>query len=139
VEEVDLRGVKTGGSGRDSEVDGGNGTDSGFSGNSVSFNLFSEIVDGSLGEDEGDLLSQEGNQSAELRDFATILLFEVTELFIFDAFGSHSDDLLDEGLLEREGTFLEMTRMLLVALSCLRIIWIWLEPTFVKVVRMICL
>ena len=139
MEKVDLRGVETSGSGRDSEVDGRNDTDSGFSGDSVGFNLISEIVDGGLSEDEGDLLLHEGNQGFELGDFATILLFEVTELIIIDAFGSHSDDLLDEGLLERSGTFLEMMRMLLLALSCLRIIWIWLEPTFVKVVRMICL
>lgn len=98
MEEVDLGGVKTGGSGRDGEVDGRDGTDSGFSGDSVGFNLFFEIIDGGFGEDEGNFLFHEGDKGLEFRDFASELLLEVFELLIFNAINSHSEDLLDEGL-----------------------------------------
>lgn len=109
VEEVDLRGVETGGSGGNAEIDGGNDTDSGFSGDFVSFDLSLQVVDGGLGEDEGDLLLEKGNEDAELRNFSSELLFEMLELILLDAFSSHSNDFLDEGLSDGASTFLEMT------------------------------
>jgi hypothetical protein len=66
-------------------------------------------------------------------------LFEVRELIVIDAVDTHLKDFLDEGLSGWVCTFLEMTRTLLLGLSSFLMSWIWLEPTLVKVVRMICL
>ena len=105
----------------------------------VGFDLSLEVVDGGLGEDECNFLLEEGDEDLEFRDLSSELLLKVRELFIIDTLSAHSDDFLDEGLGQKVGTFLEMTRMLLVGLRNLRISWIWFEPTLVKVVRMICL
>lgn len=110
VEEVDLRGIESSGTCGDAEIDGGNHTDSGFSGDFVGFNLSLKIVDRGFGEDQGDLLFKKGDKDAQLRDFSSELLFELLELFFFDAFSSHSNDFLDEGLSDGVRTFLEMTR-----------------------------
>lgn len=58
VEEVNLGGVETSGSGRDGEVDGSDSAYSGFSGDLVGFELGLELVDWSVGEDEGNLVLQ---------------------------------------------------------------------------------
>ena len=110
MEEVDLRGVEASGTGRDGEVDRRKGTDSGFSGDFVGLDLPLEVVDGGVGENEGNLLLHEGNEGVELRDLAAELLFKVLELLFLNALGPHADDLLDEGLNRRGSTFLEMTR-----------------------------
>lgn len=110
VEEVDLRGIESSGTCGDAEIYGGNHTDSGFSGDFVGFNLSLKIVDRSFGEDKGDLLFEKGDKDAELRDFSSELLFEMLELIFFDAFSSHFNDFLDEGLSDGVRTFLEMTR-----------------------------
>ena len=139
VEEVDLGGVETGGSWRDGEIYGGNSSDSGFGGNFVGFNLSLEVVDGGFSEDEGDFLLEEGSEDFKFWDFSSILLFKMFEFIFIDAFSSHFDDFSDEGLGYEGVTFLEMTRTLLDARRLLRMSWIWLELTLVKVVRITCL
>lgn len=113
VEEVDLGGVEAGGAGGAGVVDGGDDTHAGLGGDFVGFDLALEFVDGGVAEDEGDLLLEERGEDLEFFDFSAELLFEVSELGLFNAFDSHFDDLLDEGLRGGWGTFLEMTRMLL--------------------------
>lgn len=113
VEEVDLGGVETGGTGRAGEIDGGDDSDSGLSGHLVGFDLGPELMDGGVAEDECDLLLDEGSEDGELGDLASELLLEGPELILGDAFNAHLDHLLDEGLNGLGGTFLEMTRMLL--------------------------
>lgn len=109
MEEVDLRRIKSSGTCGDAEIDRGNYTDSGFSGDFVGFNLSLKIVDGSFGEDEGDFLFEKGDKDVKLRNFSSELLFEMLELIVFDAFSSHSNDFFDEGLSDGVRTFLEMT------------------------------
>lgn len=124
MEEVDLGGVEAGGSGGAGEVDGGDDSDSGLGGHLVGFDLGSEFVDRGVAEDECDLLLDEWGEDGEFGDLASELLFEGSELILSDAFNAHLDNLLDEGLNGREGTFLEMTRMLLYARRAFRICWI---------------
>lgn len=99
VEEVNLGGVETCGSGGDGEVDGSNDADSGFSGNLVSFKFGLELVDGSVGEDEGDLVLEEGGERLEFGDESAEVLLEVLELVLLNALGPHLDDLLGQGVL----------------------------------------
>ena len=98
VEEVNLGGVQASGTSGDGEIDGGEGTDSGFSGDFVGFDLALEVIDGGVGEDEGDLLFHEGDESIELGNLTAKLLLKMLELFVLNALSSHSDDFLDEGL-----------------------------------------
>ena len=64
----------------------------------VGFDLSLEVVDGGLGEDECDLLLEEGDEDFEFRDLSSELLLKVSELFLFDTLSAHSEDFLDEGL-----------------------------------------
>lgn len=139
VEEVDLWGIKSSRSSGNWEINGGNGTDSCFSGDLVSLNFASELMDWGVSENKGDFVLEQVIKGLEFRDFSSELLFEVSELLFFDAADSHFKDFLDEGLSNGCFTFLEMTRTLLRGLSAFLICWIWLDPTLVKVVRMICL
>lgn len=139
MEEVDLRWVKTSRSRRDGEINGRNGSNSCFCWHFVGFNLSLEVINRCFSEDECDFLLEERNEDTEFRNFSSILFFKVREFFIFDSLSSHSDNFFNESLNGDRDTFLEMTRILLVGLSNLRMSWIWLEPTLVKVVRMICL
>lgn len=139
VEEVNLWGVKTSGSSGDGKIDGWDDTDSGFSWDFVGFDFVSEFVDWGVTENECDFLLKEGNESLKFWEFATELLLEMSELFLVNAVDSHLDDFLDEGLNQWGCTFFEITSSLFKGLRSLRICWIWLEPTLVKVVRIICL
>jgi len=58
VEKVNLRRVKSSRASWDGEVDGGDNTNSGLSGDFVGLNFSSEVIDGGFGEDEGNLLLQ---------------------------------------------------------------------------------
>jgi len=69
-------------------------------------------------------LFEKGGKNGKFWDFASELLLEVFELFVFNAVDSHGDDFLDEGLNGGKGTFLEMTRTLLRGRSSFRICWI---------------
>ena len=109
VEEVDLRGIESSGSCRDGEIDGGESTDSGFSGYFVGFDLSLEVINGGLSEDEGDLLLEEGGEGLKLWNFSSILFFEIFEFFFLNAVSSHFKSFFDEGLNVRGATFLEMT------------------------------
>jgi hypothetical protein len=43
-------------------------------------------------------LLEEWGEDGEFRDFASELLFKMFKLFLLNAFNSHLDNLLDEGL-----------------------------------------
>lgn len=124
VEEVDLGGIETSGTSRGGEIDGGDDSDSGFSGHLVGFDLDSELMDGGIAEDDCHLFLDEGGEDGKFWDLASELLFEGFELILGDAFNAHLDHLLDEGLSRVGGTFLEMTRMLLYARRAFLICWI---------------
>jgi hypothetical protein len=108
-----LGGVEAGGSGGDRVVDGGDDSHSGFGWHFVGFDLSLEFEYGGVAEDECDFFFEEWGEVCEFWNPASELLFEVSELFLIDSFGSHLDYLLDEGLNGGGFTFLEMTRMLL--------------------------
>ena len=57
-----------------------------------------EVIDGGLGEDESDLLLEEGDEDFKFRDLSSELFLKVRELFFFNTLSAHSDDFLDEGL-----------------------------------------
>lgn len=81
-------------------------------------------MDGGVAEDECHLILDEGGEDGEFGDLASKLLFEGSELILFDAFNAHLNHLLDEGLSGLGSTFLEMTRMLLYARRAFLICWI---------------
>jgi len=66
-------------------------------------------MDGSISEDECDLILEERDEDIKLGDFSSKLLFKMLELFSFNSLNSHLDDFLDEGLSIFMCTFLEMT------------------------------
>lgn len=66
-------------------------------------------MDGSISEDECDLILEERDEDVKLGDFSSELLFKMLELFSFNSLNSHLDDFLDEGLSIFMCTFLEMT------------------------------
>ena len=99
MEEVDLRGIESCGSGGDDVVDGGDDTNSSFGGKFVGFDFLLELEDGGVGEDESDFIFEDGDESLDALDASTILFLEVLELVLFDSFGAHADDLLGEGVL----------------------------------------
>ncbi len=109
MEKVDLRWVKSCWACRAAEIDGGNDSYSCFSGDFVSFNFKSELMDGSISEDECYLILEEWGEDVKLGNFSSELLFKMLELFSFNSLNSHLDDFLDEGLSIFMCTFLEMT------------------------------
>ena len=99
VEEVDLGRVQTCGSGRYSVFDGRDDSDTSFGGELVSFDFGLEFKDGSVCEDHGNFIFEDRDESFEAFNTASILFFEVLELFLSDTFGPHFNDLLGKGVL----------------------------------------
>lgn len=99
MEEVDLGWIETCWACWDGEVDGCKYSDSGFGWDFVGLEFGLEFVDGGVGEDECDFVLEEGSQILELGNKSSVALCEVLEFFLIDAFGSHFDDLLGEGVL----------------------------------------
>lgn len=66
-------------------------------------------MDGSISEDECNLILEKRDEDVKLGDFSSELLFKMLELFSFNSLNSHLDDFLDEGLSIFLCTFLEMT------------------------------
>jgi hypothetical protein len=109
VEKVDLRWVKASWACRACEVNWGDDSYSSFSWNFICFNFKSELMDGSISEDECYLILEERLKDLKLGNFSSKLLFKMLELFSFNSLNSHLDDFLDEGLSIFLCTFLEMT------------------------------
>lgn len=101
VEEVDLGGIETSGSCGNGKVDGGNDSNSSFGRDFVSFDFSFEVIDGSISEDQSNLLLEEGGKDFQSRDFASELFLEMFEFIIFNAVSSHFDDFFDESLSQR--------------------------------------
>lgn len=66
-------------------------------------------MDGSISEDECNLILEKRDEDVKLGDFSSELLFKMLELFSINSLNSHLDDFLDEGLSIFLCTFLEMT------------------------------
>ncbi len=102
VEEGNLRGIQTGGTSRDVNFEGSEGTDLSGGGDSVGFNDGLEVRDGGIGEDETDFTLA---QRQELFDLGVLGVKSLSEFVIRIVFlgGSESDvdGLLDDGLRRR--------------------------------------
>lgn len=98
MEEVDLRGVQTSWSCRHCEVNRSNHTNASLSWHLIGLDFSLELEYGSIAENKRDFFLEERSEIFKFRDFASELLFKVSELFLIDAFGSHFDDFFDEGL-----------------------------------------
>lgn len=99
MEEVNLRWIHTSWSSRDCEINWSKNSNSGFSWDFVSLEFGFKFEDWSIGKDQSNLVLEKRCKSSEFRDFSTEALLEVFELVLFDTFGSHLDDLLDESVL----------------------------------------
>ena len=99
MEEVNLRGVKTSWTCWTSEVNGSKSSDSGFGWDFVGFEFVLKFVDWSVSEDQSDFILEERSEILKLGNKSSVALSEVLEFVLFDAFGSHFNDLLGQSVL----------------------------------------
>lgn len=100
MEETNLRGVHSGGSGGDDDGDGGDDSNLGDGVDSVGFNNGHEFEDGSVGNDESEFSLELVSEDFELGFSLESELFEVfiVEVFFVKVFDSGVEDHSDQGV-----------------------------------------
>ena len=140
MEKVNLRWIETCRTSWAGKINGSKCTNSSLSWNFVCFNFVLQLEERLICENKSNFIFHMWNERFEFRNETAILLSKVFKLILLNTLSSHFKNFLSKSLKNKSLlTFFAMTKILLDDLRSFLITWTWLEPTFVKLVKIICL